>query len=93
MIEAEGETVTGYVEKPTLHYEVSMGIYVYSPCALDHSRRAASTSPTSCCAARRGGAGRFAYHFEGDWFDIGTRDEHERAVAAFDADPKRYEAD
>ena len=36
MIEADEEVVTGYVEKPTLNYEVSMGIYVYAPRALEH---------------------------------------------------------
>ena len=36
VIESEGDTVTGYVEKPTLNYHVSMGIYGYSPWALDH---------------------------------------------------------
>ena len=31
MIESDDGYVTGYVEKPTLHYDVSMGIYVYDP--------------------------------------------------------------
>jgi len=35
VVEGEGDEVDGYVEKPTLHYEVSMGIYVYSPGALE----------------------------------------------------------
>ena len=40
--------VTGYIEKPTLHYEVSMGVYVYDPRALERiPERARSTSPTS----------------------------------------------
>src|SRR5262249_17796921 len=31
--------VTGYIEKPTLHYPVSMGIYVYDASVLDHIRK------------------------------------------------------
>ena len=36
VIEGESSAVTGYVEKPTLDYEVSMGIYAYSPTAVAH---------------------------------------------------------
>src|SRR5918998_2446420 len=35
VIEATAGVVTGYVEKPTLKYEVSMGIYVYDPAVID----------------------------------------------------------
>jgi NDP-sugar pyrophosphorylase family protein len=37
-VTAEGR-VTGYIEKPTLHYPVSMGIYVYDASVLQHIRK------------------------------------------------------
>lgn len=32
--DADG-VVVNYIEKPTLHHQVSMGIYIYEPCVLD----------------------------------------------------------
>ena len=91
MIEEDAGIVTGYIEKPTLHYEVSMGIYAYSPGGPRARPTAvASTSPTSCSRCSQAGERVATYHFDGTWFDIGTTDEHERAVAAFEADPGRF---
>ena len=36
VIENEGGLITDYREKPSLHYQVSMGIYVYEPRVLDY---------------------------------------------------------
>ena len=36
LVETEGERVTGFIEKPTLDYEVSMGVYVYNERSLAH---------------------------------------------------------
>ena len=36
VIELDGHRVTGYREKPTLSYDVSMGIYVYEARVLEH---------------------------------------------------------
>jgi NDP-sugar pyrophosphorylase family protein len=33
------EQVTGYIEKPTLHYPVSMGIYVYDESVLGYIKK------------------------------------------------------
>ena len=93
VIESEGDTVTGYVEKPTLNYHVSMGIYGYSPWALDHVPHERFDFPDLVLKLLAEGERVDSHRFEGDWFDIGTRDEHERAVSAFDADPDRYEAE
>ncbi|MDX6585746.1 MAG: NDP-mannose synthase [Solirubrobacterales bacterium] len=93
VIESEGETVTGYVEKPTLHYNVSMGIYAYSPWALDHVPEGRFDFPDLVLKLLAEGERVDSHPFEGEWFDIGTRDEHEHAVSAFEADPERYEAE
>ena len=93
VIETEEKVVTGYVEKPTLHYEVSMGIYGYSPWALDHVPRARFDFPDLVMKLLAEGERVESHRFEGEWFDIGTRDEHERAASAFDTDPDQYVGD
>ena len=35
MIESEDGYVTEYVEKPTMRFDVSMGVYVYDPSVLE----------------------------------------------------------
>ncbi len=77
--------VRGFVEKPTLHYEVSMGIYVYDPVALEHIPDGRFDFPDVVLALLGAGERVLTYPFGGEWFDIGTRDEHERAMVEFDA--------
>ena len=92
VIESEDEAVTGYIEKPTLGYEVSMGIYVYDPRALDHVPRERFDFPDLVLALLAAQERVVAYRYAGPWFDIGTTEEHERSVAALNADPDRFEA-
>ena len=40
VIEHDGLRVTDYVEKPTLTYDVDMGVYVYDPACWNSSRSA-----------------------------------------------------
>jgi len=91
VIESGDGAVTGYVEKPTLHYEVSMGIYAYSPAALEHVPHARFDFPDLVLALLAAGEEVASYHFDGDWYDIGTPGEHERAVTAYEAQPDLFE--
>ena len=93
VIEDGDGKVTGYVEKPTLHYEVSMGIYAYSPEALEHVPNGRFDFPDLVLALLAADKPVAAYPYDGEWYDIGTTDEHERAVAAYEADPHRFEPD
>lgn len=93
VIESDGGRVTGYVEKPTLNYHVSMGIYAYSPWALDHVPTGRFDFPELVLKLLAEGERVDSHRFEGEWFDIGTRDEHELAVSAFDADPGRFQVE
>ncbi|MGZ8666066.1 MAG: sugar phosphate nucleotidyltransferase [Solirubrobacterales bacterium] len=86
----EGGEVTGFVEKPTLHYEVSMGIYIYDPAALSYIPEGRFDFPDVVMALLEAGEKVVTYPFEGEWFDIGTRDEHERAMVEFDAHAARF---
>jgi NDP-mannose synthase len=91
VIESDGGQVSGFIEKPALRYEVSMGIYAYSPNALDHVPPRRFDFPDLVLALLDAGESVATYHFEGPWFDIGTRDEHERAVAAYEENPGQFE--
>jgi NDP-sugar pyrophosphorylase family protein len=91
VVEGDEGVISGYIEKPTLHYEVSMGIYAYSPEALEHVPREHFDFPDLVLALIGAGRPVARYHFDGLWFDIGTADEHERAVAAYESDPDVFE--
>lgn len=90
VIEADDGVVTGYIEKPTLQYEVSMGIYVYDPRVLEYIPEGACDLPDVVLSLVAAGEKVQTYRFEGSWFDIGTPAEHDRAMQAFEDDPDRY---
>ena len=60
VIEAEGERIVGYREKPQLDYDVSMGIYAYDERALAHlpAEGPCQFPDLVAAAARRRRAGR-----------------------------------
>ena len=57
VIETRGSLVSGYREKPSLHYDVSMGIYVYDERALEHLPQGPASSRTWSCGSSRRGSG------------------------------------
>ena len=76
--------LTDYIEKPTLNYLVSMGIYMFDRRVLgfiepgerldlpDLVKRLVSAGETMHC-----------YPHEGYWLDIGRPDDYQRAIAEF----------
>ena len=90
VLDITGDEVTAYVEKPVIEHEVSTGIYVVEPAALDHLPGGRVDVPELVgeliAAGRRVGAHRL----DGEWFDIGTPDDHRRATAEFLESPGRY---
>jgi NDP-mannose synthase len=91
VIEGEDGVVTDYIEKPTLKYVVSMGIYAYSPRALEHIPKGPFDFPDVVLALIEAGEKVCTYQFDGTWFDIGTPAEHERAQAQFMEDPGLFD--
>lgn len=91
VIEGDDAPVTGYIEKPTLSYEVSMGIYVYGPEAVERIPPGRFDFPDLVLALIADGAPVRKFAFDGPWYDIGTPSEHALATDAYDADPERYE--
>ena len=91
VIESEEGRVTDYVEKPTLGYDVSMGIYAYSPVAVDHIPKGRFDFPDLVLALLAAGERVDTFRFDGPWYDIGTQDEYERAVIEYEKAPTLFE--
>jgi NDP-mannose synthase len=90
VIEHDGGVVTDYIEKPTMRYEVSMGIYAYSPRVLEHIPAGHFDFPDVVKALLAGGEPVRTLPFDGTWFDIGTPGDHDRAVATIADAPERF---
>jgi NDP-sugar pyrophosphorylase family protein len=90
VIEGDGDRVTRYVEKPTMDFQVSMGIYAYSPSAVRHIPDGPFDFPEVVDALIAAGE-RVAIHpHRGTWFDIGTPADHEQALAEIRRSPGLY---
>jgi NDP-mannose synthase len=89
VIEHEERRVTGYVEKPTMCFPVSMGVYVYEPRVLDLMPPGHFDFPDVVHLLLRRGELVVSYPWSGTWFDIGTPSDYERAVEAlgFEEEP------
>jgi NDP-sugar pyrophosphorylase family protein len=76
--------VTDYVEKPTLTYEASMGVYAFAPRALEHIPRGRPFDlPDLIRALIRADEAVIAYPHDGYWRDIGRPEEYEQAAEEF----------
>ena len=77
--------LVGYDEKPTLGYEVSMGVYALDPRAVSYvPRDVAFDLPDLVQALLAAGDPVGALPYDGYWLDIGRHDDYEQAIAEFD---------
>lgn len=77
--------LTGYIEKPTYHFHVSMGIYVFEPYVLDYiSYGEYLDFPDLVIKLISAGANVQGYPFGGYWQDLGRPDDYEQAVTEFE---------
>jgi NDP-mannose synthase len=90
VIESEGGLVAQYVEKPTFDFQVSMGVYVYHPSVLAQIPDNRFEFPDLVHRLLEAGEKVSIYPFDGEWFDIGTPEEYEKAVARFESEPRRF---
>jgi NDP-sugar pyrophosphorylase family protein len=91
VIESDDGFVREYVEKPTMRFDVSMGVYVYDPEVLDLIPERRFDFPDVVQAMLAEGRKVAAYTGPGVWFDIGTVGEHERATAEIEAHPELFD--
>jgi NDP-sugar pyrophosphorylase family protein len=76
--------VTGYVEKPTLSYRVSMGVYVLEPRVVAHVPEGRRFDfPDLVHALLAAGETVAAYPSDHFWLDIGRHEDYEAAQEAF----------
>jgi NDP-mannose synthase len=77
--------LTGYMEKPTVRYEASMGIYCFSPRVLEHIEEGEALDfPDLVLKLIESGEEVRAYPTDGYWLDIGRHDDYEAAQAEFE---------
>ena len=94
VIESENGLVRDYIEKPSLRYQVSMGIYVYEDArARAHPRGRAVPVPGPRPPARRGGRAGGRVRVRRRLVRHRDRAEHERAVVDIEQFPEKYDVD
>ena len=82
---ADDRRITGYIEKPTFDYSVSMGVYCFSPRAVDYIDPGARLDfPDLVLRLLDAGEEVRSYRPGGYWLDIGRHDDYEAAQAEFD---------
>jgi NDP-sugar pyrophosphorylase family protein len=81
VLESDDEgRIVSYTEKPTLHYQVSMGVYVMEPSVLTHIPRGAYFDfPDLVQALLADGQKVVEYRCEDYWLDIGRPEDYEKA--------------
>lgn len=91
VIESENGWVKDYVEKPTYHYAVSTGIYIFEPAVLEYIERGKHLDlPELVLRLLRKGQKVNVYSFDGYWLDIGRHDDYETAIEEFNAHRKDF---
>jgi NDP-sugar pyrophosphorylase family protein len=90
VIQSDDGFITGYDEKPSLCYDVSMGIYVYERAALNYLPEGACQFPDLVKRLLDAGEPVAAYRSNAEWFDIGTFPEYERAVRHLQQHPDSF---
>jgi NDP-mannose synthase len=90
VIETRDGLITDYREKPSLHYNVSMGIYVYEPRALDYLPEGSCQFPNLVLRLVEAGERVAAFPSSAEWYDIGTFQEYERALQALELRPADF---
>jgi len=81
-----GNRVTEYIEKPTMHYRVSMGVYVFEARVLGFLEPGQHMDFPDLVKLLIGrGEHVGSYPFAGYWLDMGRPDDYARAVEEFDS--------
>ena len=80
-----GHEVTGYIEKPTYGFQVSMGVYVFEPAVLKYIPPGQYFDfPTLILRLIEVGERVVGYPFRGYWQDLGRPDDYEQAILDFE---------
>lgn len=78
--------VTGYIEKPTLDYKVSMGIYLFEPRVLDYIPKGQYLDfPDLVHKLLDAGEKVIGYPYDGFWRDLGNQEDFAQACLDFES--------
>ncbi|MFC1878364.1 sugar phosphate nucleotidyltransferase [Chloroflexota bacterium] len=79
------DELTGYIEKPTYDFFVSMGIYVFEPRVLEYiPYNQYLDFPNLVLKLIENGERVMGYKFDGYWQDLGRPDDYEQAIQDFE---------
>lgn len=85
VVKRDGDSIMGFEEKPTLSYEVSMGVYVVERSAIELIPHETHFDfPDFVLLMLERGLTVNAYVSEAFWLDIGRHEDYELAVRRFD---------
>jgi len=91
VVQSEDGWVKNYIEKPTYHYTVSTGIYIFEPAVLKYvARDVRFDLPDLVLRLMRADEKVNVYNFNGYWLDIGRHDDYDSAVQEFAANRKEF---
>jgi NDP-mannose synthase len=91
VVSDKSDRLTKYREKPTIHYAVSMGIYILSKKALRLiPRKGRFDMPQLMLAIKQKHNAVFCYKTDCYWQDIGRFDDYQAASEDFTKDPNRF---
>lgn len=80
-----------YIEKPTHHYHVSMGIYMFDPRVREYIPRGQYLDlPNLLTGLLAQGEAVKCYMYDGHWLDIGRVDDYQQAVQDFEQNRDRF---
>lgn len=87
VIEMDGDhQVINYIEKPTIDYRVSMGLYVFEPRVLQYIPPGQYLDfPDLVQKLLAAGERVLGFPYEGYWQDLGHPDDYDQAVNDFDS--------
>ena len=87
VVELDGSNqITGYLEKPSINYLVSMGVYVFEPKVLQYIEKDEYLDfPDLVLKLLNAGEKVSGYVFKGYWEDLGRPDDYQRATLDFES--------
>lgn len=82
---------TNYIEKPTYHYDVSMGIYIFEPAIIQYiPKNERFDLPDLILRLFDVNEQVNCFRFDGYWLDIGRHDDYEAAIQEFQSHRSRF---
>jgi len=92
--EREADRVAGYVEKPAIDVDASMGVYCFSPAVRSHISRGEHLDfPDLVLRLLDRGEVIRTWRPDAYWLDIGRHDDHDLAMREFERNRSRFVGD